>query len=82
MDPSSPQNQAWCGGGGCFDLQELLSPCADEPRDIWETNCRGRSDSSESVASEASEEHSYVLPRPERFQDAYVLTRQVCNVDV
>ena len=67
----------------CFDLRELLIPC-EEPRDLCVAHCdssarrrRSRTNSMESVASIASKELSYVPPRPERFQDAYVLTRQV-----
>lgn len=80
-DPSSPQNVTWCSGGGCFDLRELLIPC-DEPRLIWEESCANRQrsssiDSTGSATEVSLEERSYVPPRPERFQDAYVLTRQV-----
>lgn len=80
VDPSSPQHVSWCAGGGCFDLRELLIPC-DSPREICEAPCH--SNSIESAASEVSvEDPKYVPPsRPERFQDAYVLTRQVRNAE-
>lgn len=84
-DSSSPQNVAWCNG--FFDLQSLLIPsesyeashpsrsicadpaCTDSPR-----NSINRVDS---TSSELFVEQSFAPVMPERFQDAYVLTRQV-----
>lgn len=58
-------------------MRDLLEP-SEGPRALCMAPCRGRTDSVESVASEAaSVERSYAPPKPERFQDAYVLTRQV-----
>lgn len=84
--PSSPQNASWCNGGW-FDLQSLFVPSEDEPSDdaprsiCADPACtdspRNRVDSVDSAASDSFVEHSYAPVIPERFQDAYVLTRQV-----
>jgi serine/threonine protein kinase len=83
-DPSSPRHVAWCS---FFDLQSLLIPsesneashpsssicadpaCTDSPRNVV--------DRVDSTASELFAEHKYAPVMPERFQDAYVLTRQI-----
>jgi hypothetical protein len=82
----------FCAGGMCFSLQDLLIP-SEEPRPfvshvpapsppaLIRRSSSSSSNSLDSVGSHSSEEKDEsicdVPPRPARFHDAYVLTRQV-----
>jgi hypothetical protein len=89
----SPSPSPFCAGGPfegmiCFSLNDLMVP-SEEPRPLVPLNSPTRRESpnhsdDNSVAFHATEQPAEPVcapPPPARFQDAYVLTRQVRFVE-